>query len=149
MIEVILRKDIPKLGKAGDIVRVKDGYARNYLIPKGLAILANQKNIRALESQRRIILAKAERERKRAQSLAEKLQGLTITLYRRVVEEGRLYGSVSAVDIVKALEEKGYAIDKRQVELEEPIKTVGNFEVNIRVAPDIVVPIKVEVIEEK
>lgn len=149
MIEVILRRDIPKLGKAGDIVRVKDGFARNYLIPKGLAILANQKNIRALESERKIILAKAERERKKAQSLAEKLKGLTITLYRRVVEEGRLYGSVSAVDIAKVLEERGYSIDRRQVELEEPIKTVGNFEVNIRVAPDLVVPIKVEVIEEK
>lgn len=149
MIEVILRRDIPKLGKAGDIVRVKDGYARNYLIPKGLAIPANQRNIRALESQRKIILAKAERERKKAQSLAEKLQGLTITLYRRVVEEGRLYGSVSAVDIAKALEEKGYAVDRRQIELENPIKTVGTFEVNVRVAPDIVVPIKVEVIEEK
>lgn len=149
MIEVILRKDVPKLGKAGDIVKVKDGYARNYLIPKGLAIPANQKNIRALENQRRIILAKAERERKRAQSLAEKLQGLSLTLYRRVIEEGRLYGSVSAVDIVKALEEKGYTIDRRQVELEEPIKTVGTFEVKIRVSPDIVVPIRVEVIEER
>lgn len=149
MIEVILRKDIPKLGKAGDIVRVKDGYARNYLIPKGLAIPANQKTIQALESQRKIILAKAERERKKAQSLAEKLQGTTITLYRRVVEEGRLYGSVSVVDIVKALEEKGFNIDKKQVELEDPIKTVGTFEVNIRIAPDISVPIKVEVIEEK
>lgn len=149
MIEVILRKDIPKLGKAGDIIRVKDGYARNYLIPKGLAIPANQRTIQALESQRKIILAKAERERKKAQSLAEKLQGTTITLYRRVVEEGRLYGSVSAVDIVKALEEKGFNIDKKQVELEDPIKTVGTFEVNIRIAPDISVPIKVEVIEEK
>ncbi|MGB9761745.1 MAG: 50S ribosomal protein L9 [Caldimicrobium sp.] len=147
--QVILKKDIPKLGKAGDIVKVKDGFARNYLLPKGLAILANQKNLKALEKERRIILAKAERERKKIQSLAEKLQGQTLTLYRRVVEEGRLYGSVSAIDIVKALEERGIEIDKNQVLLEEPIKSIGVYEVKIKVGADLSVPIKVEVIEEK
>lgn len=147
--QVILKKDIPKLGKAGDVVKVKDGFARNYLIPKGLAILANQKTLKALERERKTILAKAERERKKAQSLAEKLQELSLTLYRRVVEEGRLYGSVSAVDIVKALEERGIEIEKNQVLLEEPIKSVGVYEVNIKVGGDLVVPIKVEVIEEK
>jgi len=147
--QVILKKDIPKLGKAGDIVKVKDGFARNYLLPKGLAILANQKNLKALEKERRIILAKAERERKKAQSIAERLQGQTITLYRRVVEEGRLYGSVSALDIVKALEERGIEIDKNQVLLEEPIKSIGVYEVKIKVGADLSVPIKVEVIEEK
>ncbi|MGC9110106.1 MAG: 50S ribosomal protein L9 [Caldimicrobium sp.] len=147
--QVILKKDIPKLGKAGDIIKVKDGFARNYLLPKGLAILANQKNLKALEKERRIILAKAERERKKAQSLAERLQGQTITLYRRVVEEGRLYGSVSALDIVKALEERGIEIDKNQVLLEEPIKSIGVYEVKIKVGADLSVPIKVEVIEEK
>ncbi|MGC9140987.1 MAG: 50S ribosomal protein L9 [Caldimicrobium sp.] len=147
--QVILKKDIPKLGKAGDIVKVKDGFARNYLLPKGLAILANQKNLKALEKERKIILAKAERERKKIQSLAEKLQGQTLTLYRRVVEEGRLYGSVSAIDIVKALEERGIEIDKNQVLLEEPIKSIGVYEVKIKVGADLSVPIKVEVIEEK
>jgi len=147
--QVILRKDVPKLGKAGDVVKVRDGFARNYLLPKGLAILANQKNLQALEKERKIILAKAERERKKAQSLAEKLQGLTLTLYRRAVEEGRLYGSVSAVDIAKALNEKGFEIEKSQVLLEEPIKTVGTYEVNLRLSGDLVLPIKVEVIEEK
>jgi large subunit ribosomal protein L9 len=147
--QVILKKDIPKLGKAGDIVKVKDGFARNYLLPKGLAILANQKNLKALEKERRIILAKAERERKKIQSLAEKLQGQTLTLYRRVVEEGRLYGSVSAIDIVKALEERGIEIDKNQVLLEEPIKSIGVYEVKIKVGADLSVPIKVEVIEKK
>ncbi len=147
--QVILKKDIPKLGKAGDVVNVKDGFARNYLLPKGLAILANQKTLKALERERKIILAKAEKERKKAQSLAEKLQGLTLTIYRRAIEGGRLYGSVSAVDIVKALEEKGIEIDKSQVLLEEPIKSVGIYEVNIRVTSDLVVPIKIEVIEEK
>lgn len=147
--QVILKKDIPKLGKAGDVVTVKDGFARNYLIPKGLAILANQRTLKALERERKIIIAKAEKERKRAQSLAEKLQGLTLTLYRRVVEEGRLYGSVSALDIVKALSEKGFEIDKSQVLLEEPIKSVGIYEINLKVGGDLIVPIKVEVIEER
>jgi len=147
--QVILRKDVPKLGKAGDVVNVKDGYARNYLIPKGFAIPANQKNLQALEKERKLILAKAERERKKAQSLAEKLQGLTLTLYRRAVEEGKLYGSVSALDIAKALSEKGFEIDKSQVLLEEPIKTTGTYEINIRIRADLLVPIKVEVIEER
>ncbi|MCS7150382.1 MAG: 50S ribosomal protein L9 [Caldimicrobium sp.] len=147
--EVILRKDIPKLGKAGDVVKVKDGFARNYLIPKGLAILANQKTLKALEKERSIILAKAERERKKTQSLAEKLQGMTLTLYRKAVEEGRLYGSVTASDIAKALADKGFEIEKKQIVLDEPIKTVGNYEVNLKLSGDIYVFIRVEVIEEK
>ncbi len=147
--KVILKKDLPNLGKAGDVINVKDGFARNYLLPKGLAILANQKSIEALERERKIALAKAERERKKAQSLAEKLQGYSITLYRKVVEEGRLYGSVSAIDIAKALQEKGMEIDKKQIHLEEPIKMVGTYEVNIKLAPEVIIPIKVEIIEEK
>ena len=147
--KVILKKDLPNLGKAGDVINVKDGFARNYLLPKGLAILANQKSIEALERERKIALAKAERERKKAQSLAEKLQGYSITLYRKVVEEGRLYGSVSAIDIAKALQEKGMEIDKKQIHLEEPIKMVGIYEVNIKLAPEVIIPIKVEIIEEK
>jgi len=147
--EVILRKDIPKLGKAGDIVKVKDGYARNYLIPKGLAILANQKTIRALENQRKIILAKAERERKKLESLAEKLEGISITVYRKIIEEDRIFGSVSSIDIVNMLKEQGIKVDKNQVILDEPIKKLGIFEVPIKLSSDKVVNIKVEVLEEK
>lgn len=149
MMEVILRTDVPKLGKAGDIVKVKDGFARNYLIPKGLAIPANQKTIKALENQRKIILAKAERERRKAQSLAEKLTGLTLTFYRKVIEGDRIYGSISAQDIVKALEEKGLSLERRFVLLEEPIKQLGTHEIPIRLGPDVEVKINVEVIEEK
>ncbi len=147
--EVILRKDVPKLGKAGDIVKVKDGYARNYLIPKGLAILANQKTIRALENQRKIILAKAERERKKLESLAEKLEGISITVYRKIIEEDRIFGSVSSIDIVNMLKEQGIKVDKNQVILDEPIKKLGIFEVPIKLSSDKVVNIKVEVLEEK
>lgn len=147
--KVILKRDIPKLGKAGDVVLVKDGFARNYLIPKGLAILANQKSLEALEKERKIALAKAERERKKAQSLAERLQGVSITLYRKVVEEGKLYGSVSAIDIAKALSERGIELDRKNILLKEPLKMVGNYEINIKVSSDVIVPIKVEIIEEK
>jgi len=147
--EVILRKDVPKLGKAGDVVKVKNGYARNYLIPKGLAILANQKTIRALENQRKIILAKAERERKKLESLAEKLEGISITVYRKIIEEDRIFGSVSSIDIVNMLKEQGIKIDKNQVILDEPIKKLGTFEVPIKLSSDKVVNIKVEVLEEK
>jgi len=147
--EVILIKDVPKLGKAGDVVKVKDGYARNYLIPKGLAILANQKTIKALENQRKIILAKAERERKKLESLAEKLEGISLTVYRKTVEGDRIFGSVSLIDIVNMLKEKGIEIEKSQVLLEEPIKKLGTFEVPIKLSSDKIVNIKVEVLEEK
>jgi len=146
--EVILIKDVPKLGKAGDVVKVKDGYARNYLIPKGFAILANQKTIKALENQRKIILAKAERERKKLESLAEKLEGLILTVYRKKIEEDRIFGSVSLLDIVNLLKEQGIEIEKNQVLLEEPIKTLGTFEVPVKLGSKIV-NIKVEVLEEK
>ncbi|PMP97237.1 MAG: 50S ribosomal protein L9 [Thermodesulfobacterium geofontis] len=147
--EVILIKDVPKLGRAGDIVKVKDGYARNYLIPKGLAILANQKTIKALENQRKIILAKVERERKKLESLAEKLEGTILTVYRKTIEEDRIFGSVSSVDIVNMLKEKGIEIEKNQVVLNEPIKKLGIFEVPIKLSSDKIVNIKVEVLEEK
>jgi len=147
--EVILIRDVPKLGKAGDVVKVKNGYARNYLIPKGLAILANQKTIKALENQRKIILAKVERERKKLESLAEKLEGMSLTVYRKTIEEDRIFGSVSPVDILNMLKEKGIEIEKSQITLEEPIKRLGTFEVPIKLSSDKIINIKVEVLEEK
>ena len=147
--EVILRTDVPKLGKAGDIVKVKDGYARNYLIPKGFAIPANQKNIKALEKERQIILAKAERERKKLMSLAEKLEGLELVIYRRKIEEDRIFGSVTVADIVSALKEKGFEVDKKFIELDQPIKKLGVYEIPVKFSSDKVVNIKLEVVEEK
>lgn len=147
--EVILRTDVPKLGKAGDIVKVKDGYARNYLIPKGFAIPANQKNIKALEKERQIILAKAERERKKLMSLAEKLEGLELVIYRRKIEEDRIFGSVTVADIVNALKEKGFEVDKKFIELDQPIKKLGVYEIPVKFSSDKVVTIKLEVVEEK
>ncbi len=144
--EVILRTHVPKLGKPGDVVRVKDGYARNYLIPKGLAIPANRKNLAAMERERQIILAKAERERKKHMSLAEKLEALTLTIPQRVIDEDRLYGSVSAQDIVSALEKEGFEISRKQVLLEAPIKTLGEYEVPIRISPEVTATLKINVV---
>lgn len=147
--EVILRTDIPKLGKAGDVVKVRDGFARNYLIPKGLAIPANQKTLKALENQRKIFLAKAERERKKMQTIAEKLKNMELTIYRKTIEEDRIFGSVSLLDILNFLKEKGIEIDKKQILLEEPIKKLGKYEVPIKLASDLIVNLKLEVLEER
>ncbi|MBX6422147.1 50S ribosomal protein L9 [Thermosulfurimonas sp. F29] len=144
--EVILRTHVPKLGGPGDVVRVKDGYARNYLIPKGLAIPANRKNLAAMEKERRIILAKAERERRKHMSLAEKLEALTLTIAQRVIEEDRLYGSVSAQDIVNALAEEGIEISRRQVLLDSPIKTLGEYEVPVRLSPEVTARVRIKVV---
>ena len=144
--EVILRTHVPKLGGPGDVVRVKNGYARNYLIPKGLAIPANRKNLAAMEKERRIILAKAERERRKHMSIAEKLEALTLTIAQRVIEEDRLYGSVSAQDIVNALAEEGIEISRRQVLLDSPIKTLGEYEVPVRLSPEVTARVRIKVV---
>lgn len=147
--EVILRTDVPKLGKAGDVVKVRDGFARNYLIPKGLAVPANQKTLKALENQRKIFLAKAEREKKKVQTTAEKLKDLVLTTYRKTIEEDRIYGSVSAVDLLNLLKEMGIEVEKKQILLEEPIKKLGVYEIPIKLASDLIINIKLEVREEK
>ncbi|WP_456432161.1 50S ribosomal protein L9 [Thermosulfuriphilus sp.] len=147
--EVILRETIPNLGQPGDIVRVADGYARNYLLPKGKAIVANRKNLAALEKERQIILAKAERERKKLASLAERLEGLTLTIAQRVAEEDRLYGSVSAQEILNALKEQGIEISRRQILLPAPIKRLGEYEVPIKLGGATVVNIKVAVVAQE
>ncbi len=144
--EVILRTHIPKLGKPGDVVKVKDGYARNYLIPKGYAIPANQKNLKALERQRQIILAKAERERKKHMSLAEKIEAIELVIPQRVVEEDRLYGSVTVQDILNGLKEHGIELQKKQVLLESPIKTLGEYEVEVRISPEVSAKLKLKVV---
>ncbi len=144
--EVILREYVPNLGAPGDIVTVKDGYARNYLIPKGLAIPASKKSLKAIEKERQIILAKAERLRKKLMSEAERLNEVELIIPQRVIEEDRLYGSVSATEIVNALKEKGFEITKKQVLLDEPIKKLGEYIVPIRLSADVTAHIKVKVV---
>ncbi len=144
--EVILREYVPNLGAPGDVVTVKDGYARNYLIPKGFAIPASKKSLKAVERQRQIILAKAERVRRKLMSEAERLNEVELVIPQRVVEEDRLYGSVSVAEIVNALKEKGFEITKKQVLLDEPIKKLGEYLVPIRLSADVTAHIKVKVV---
>ncbi len=148
--EVILCEHIPSLGTVGDVVRVAPGYARNYLIPRGLALPATSKNVKEIEHRKMLLAKKREEVRKQMMSLAEKLNELTITLKRKVAEEGKLYGSVSATDILAAIEEEGYTgLHKKNILLEQPIKSVGEYSVPVKVESDITATIKVVVEPEE
>lgn len=136
-VEVILRDDVPNLGKIGQVVRVKPGYARNFLFPRGLAVEANRKNLHVLEHHKRVIAAKAERERKAAETVAQKLSGLKLTVQARAGEEGRLFGSVTNLDVERLLADKGFQVDRRRIELEEPIKQLGTYPIVIQVGRDV------------
>lgn len=136
-VEVILRDDVPNLGKIGEVVRVKPGFARNFLLPRGLAIEANRKNLRMLEHHKRVIGIKAERENKEFQAAAGKLEGLKLTIKARAGEEGRLFGSVTNMDVERALKEKGFDVERRRIQLDEPIKQLGTVPVVIQVGRDV------------
>jgi large subunit ribosomal protein L9 len=147
-VEVILRDDVPSLGKIGQVVRVKPGYARNYLFPRGLAVEANRKNLHVLEHQKRVINAKAERERKTAEGVARKLDGLKLTVPARAGEEGRLFGSVTNLDLERLLADKGFQVDRRRIELAEPIKQLGTYPVVIQVGRDVRATVELTVVAE-
>jgi len=147
--KVILKEDIPKLGRMGQTVDVARGYGRNYLIPQGKAIVATSKNLKALEHERMLIQRKAELARKEAEGLAEKISGLTLSLSRKVVEEDKLYGSVSVSDISQALQEAGVEIERKLIKLEEPIKTLGEFKVPIKVHDNVTAEVTIQVLKEE
>ena len=147
--EVVLKEDIFNLGKMGEVVRVKDGYARNYLLPRGLVLVANKKNLKGLEHDKRVIAAKKERTLSSAQSLSEKLSAVSIRIPAKVGEEGKLLGSVTHLQIEKALSEMGHTVERRKIHLPEPIKNVGEYEVPIRLANDVTANIKVSVVSEE
>lgn len=144
--KIILTKDIEKLGGAGDIVRVKDGYARNYLIPKGFALPADEKNIKELEFNRRRIQKRIDGEYGAARSLAEKLATVDITIAKKVGEEGKLFGSVTTREVADALKEKGFDIEHRQVLLDTPIKKSGVYEVEIKLFREVKGTVKLWVV---
>ena len=146
--KVILKESIDALGKAGDAVKVSDGYARNYLIPKGLAIEANVKNLKVLEHERKNILQKAEKARKDAEALAEKFAGVTCTIARRVGEQDKLFGAITTRDIQEALLEQKFDVDRKGIIMDEPIKALGEFPVKIKLHAGITVEIKVAVVAE-
>jgi large subunit ribosomal protein L9 len=131
--EVILRDDVANLGKIGDVVRVKPGYARNFLFPRGLAVEANRRNLRVLEHHKRVIAAKAEREHKAAEVTARGLEGLKLNVRAKAGEEGRLFGSVTTLDIERLLAEKGFVLERRRIALAEPIKQLGTYPITVQV----------------
>jgi large subunit ribosomal protein L9 len=144
-VEVILRDDVPNLGRIGDVVRVKPGFARNFLLPRGLAVEASRKNLRVLEHQRRVIAAKADRDHKTAESQAKQVDGLEVRVQARAGEEGRLFGSVTNLDIERLLAARGVVVDRRRIQLEEPIKQIGTYPVVIQVGRDVRATIQVVV----
>lgn len=140
--EVILLEDIPQLGKAGEVVRVKDGYARNYLIPKGLAQAATPQNLKALEQRRQLRQRRLERELQRAKDLAARISELNCTIRRPAGDDGKLFGAVTSADIGEALKEMGLEVDRKRIELSEPIKVTGAYTVPIKLHPEVTVELK-------
>jgi large subunit ribosomal protein L9 len=145
--KVILRQDYENLGRMGDIVEVKDGYARNFLIPRKIALPATPGNIRMVETEKKQKAFKLEREKLNAQKLAEKLYGLEITIPMRAGENKRLFGSVTAQMIADEIGKLGVEVDRKKILLDEPIKMLGSYEVPIKLHPDVSVKIKVNVVQ--
>ncbi|MEW6221648.1 MAG: 50S ribosomal protein L9 [Thermodesulfobacteriota bacterium] len=143
--ELILKETIDTLGEEGDIVRVKPGYARNYLLPRNKAVAATPSNMAVLKQEKAAIEARKKRLRTEAEDLAKALAGATITISQRVGEENRLYGSVTAADIADRLAEMGLAIDRKKILLTEPLKTLGVFTVPVKVSYQVSTEIKVQV----
>ncbi len=147
--DVILRRKVDNLGDVGDVVSVKRGYARNYLLPQGLAYAANDQNRRLLEQERSAALMAEERDRSNARLIADRLDGVSITFSMLAGEEGKLYGSVGPRDIAAKLSEEGFDIHGRHVVLKESIKALGVYSVLIRLYPDVEASTKVWVIKEE
>ncbi len=148
MMQVILRDDVPNLGRPGDVVKVRPGYARNFLLPRNLAVEANPKNLRAFEHQKRLALLRREAKRNEALKVKDRLEQLTIELTARAGEGGKLFGSVTNIDIERALGSQGIAIDRRRIILAEPIKELGEFVVPVRVDADVEASLKLKVAAE-
>lgn len=146
--EVILRENVDKLGRAGEIVSVKDGFARNYLIPRGLAYPATEANRRRFEAEAQKQASRRAEARANAEELARRLGEVSLTFAMKTGEGDRLFGSVTAADIAEKLAELGYQIDKRRVELEEPIKLVGIYKVPIKLDAGVQAEVRVWVVKE-
>ncbi len=146
--QVILKTDIEKLGKAGEVVGVKRGYARNFLFPKGLALAATAVNLKLIEQQKTQERLQQEKEKEESQALAEKISSSSCTIPVQAGEDGKLYGSVTTQDIAEAYQAEGIVIDKRKIELAEPIKEIGVFKISIKLHPEVTAEAKVWVVKE-
>jgi large subunit ribosomal protein L9 len=148
IMKVILQKDVPNLGESGDIKDVSSGFARNYLLPKKLVLLANEKSKKAIDHQKKLIKIKKDKRKKSSEKLAELMSGLEIKIIAQVGEEGKLFGSVTSMDIMKKMKEAGFEIDKRKIHLTAPIKQAGTFDVQIKLDEGLTANVKVTVDKE-
>jgi large subunit ribosomal protein L9 len=148
IMQVILREDVPNLGRPGDVVRVRPGYARNFLLPRNLAVEANPKNLRAFEHEKRLALMRREAQRAESLKIKDRLEQLMIEIAARAGEAGKLFGSVTNIDIERALRAQGVSVDRRRIMLAEPIKELGEFVVPIRVDADVEAGVKLKVVAE-
>ncbi|MCJ7484197.1 MAG: 50S ribosomal protein L9 [Thermodesulfovibrionales bacterium] len=146
--KVILKEDIKKIGIMGQTVTVADGFARNYLVPKGLAVQANIKNMKSLEHAKKVIQEKSKKMKASVQDFADRLSKITLVIKAKAGEEGKLFGSVTTMDIAEQLKNEGIEIDKKKISLDEPIKRIGTYAVSVRLHPEIDTQINLQVVEE-
>jgi large subunit ribosomal protein L9 len=146
--KILLREDVDDLGARGEIVRVRAGYARNYLLPRRLAVEATASNVKQIEQERAALLKKEAGERATAEAQAEKMKSLVLDFKRKAGEQGALYGSVTSMDIAEALQQKGYEIDRHRLHLREPIKRLGDFQVPLRLHREVTIDLQVKVSPE-
>ena len=147
--EVILREEVEKLGRRGDVVKVASGYARNFLLPKRLAVAANDSNKKIVEQEKQAHLRRDAKETADAQELAKLMANVTVTIAQKAGENDQLFGSVTAGDIAASLEKQGYTIDRKKVHLDEPIKQLGEFKASVRLHRDVTVEVPVHVTREE
>lgn len=147
--ELLLREDVEHLGHRGDLVKVRPGYGRNYLLPRGLAVQATVANVKAITKQREALLKKVAADKSAAEGQSALLQSLTLEFARKVGEHGVLYGSVTSMDIAEAIAAKGFEIDRRKIQLSEPIKEVGDFEIPVKLHREVTANLKVVVAKEE
>jgi large subunit ribosomal protein L9 len=146
--KVILRRDVEKLGRTGDVLEVKEGHARNYLLPQGFAYPATPGSVKKLEAEKKLLDQKVKKEVRNAEELARRLSGASLTFVMKAGEEDQLYGSVSPADIVEKLKEQGFEIEKKQLQLEDPIKALGVYTVEVKLHVDVTARLKVWVVKE-
>jgi large subunit ribosomal protein L9 len=144
-VQVILSEEVTNLGRPGDVVKVRAGYARNYLLPRKLAVEANPKNLRAFEHTKGVAMLKREALKQKATGLKERIEALTLAIGARAGEEGKLFGSVTNIDIERALRDQGFEVDRRRIALAEPIKQLGDFTVTVKLESEVEARLKVNV----
>ena len=148
-VQVVLREDVDNLGTIGELVRVRPGYARNYLIPRGMAVIATRGNIEQIEHEQKTAKVRAQKLRSEAEGVASALGAVRVTIEKQAGEEGKLYGSVTAADVASALKAKGYEVDRRKIQMPaEPIKQTGEYELTAKLAAGVSSTFKVEVTAE-